>query len=113
VKGPWQSFRRLALGLALIAGTSAVLLLSDSQTRKSGRLPRVALFQYSSQAILDEGIAGIIDALRDRGWEDGRTIEIQKFNAENDLPTATSIARELTGGRFDYVFTVSTNCLQA
>lgn len=114
MRRPWQNVRRLALGLALIAATSAVLLLSDSQkSRDAGRLPRVALFQYSSQVILDEGIAGMVDALRDRGWEDGRTISIQKFNAENDLPTATSIARELTGGRFDYVFTVSTNCLQA
>jgi putative ABC transport system substrate-binding protein len=39
-------------------------------------------------------------------------MRFQRFNAENDLPTANSMARELTGGRFDYVFTVSTNCLQ-
>ena len=59
-------------------------------------LPRVAVFKYSSQAILDEGIRGLLDSLRDHGYEDGRTMRLQQFNAENDLPTATSIARELT-----------------
>ncbi len=109
----WRNLRRLGLGLALIAAAAAVLLLSDSARRDAGRLPRVAVFQFSSQPTLDDGISGMLDSLRDHGYENGRTMLLQKFNAENDLPTANSIARELTGGRFDYVFTVSTNCLQA
>jgi putative ABC transport system substrate-binding protein len=110
-----RDVRRLALGLVLIAISSGVLLLSDWQrgAKTAERLPRVAIFQFSSQAMLDEGIHGMLDALRDHGYEDGRTMSLQRFNAENDLPTANSIARELTGGRFDYIFTVSTNCLQA
>lgn len=107
--------RRLSVGVALIALSSAVLLVSDRQRAgdRTTRLPRVAIFQYSSQPMLDEGIRGMLDALRDHGYENGRTILVQRFNAENDLPTANSIARELTSGRFDFVFTVSTNCLQA
>jgi putative tryptophan/tyrosine transport system substrate-binding protein len=106
---------RLALGLMLIVTTSSILLVSDlNRTRRpAAALPRVAIFQYSSQLILDEGVRGMLDALNDHGYVHGRTVELQMFNAENDLPTASSIARELTGGRFDYVFTVSTNCLQA
>ena len=106
---------RLGMGLLLIGGSAALLLISDWNrgTRRTAGLPRVAVFQYSSQAILDEGVRGLIDSLHDHGYVEGRTVRLQKFNAENDLPTANSIARELTGGRFDYVFTVSTNCLQA
>ena len=115
MNGSWRIMRRLGLGLGLIAISAAVLLLSDWQrgTRPPATLPRVAVFKFSSQAILDEGVRGLLDSLRDHGYEDGRTMRLQHFNAENDLPTATSIARELTTGRFDYVFTVSTNCLQA
>lgn len=111
----WQNIRRLALGVALIAASGAILLLSDWQGghRPVAHLPRVAVFQFSSQPILDEGVRGLLDALREHGYEMGRTMLLEHFNAENDLPTATSIARELTSGRFDYVFTVSTNCLQA
>ncbi len=106
--------RRLAIGLLLIAGCAILLLLSDSNRGgRAAALPRVALFQYSSQPMLDEGQRGLLDALRDRGFVDGRNMRLQRFNAENDMSTATSIAHELTGGRFDYVLTISTNCLQA
>ncbi len=106
--------RRLSIGLVLIAASAAVLLISDWDRgrRPAASLPRVAIFQYSSQIILEEGIRGMLDSLRDHGYVDGRTMQLQKYNAENDLPTANSVARELTSGRFDYVFTVSTNCLQ-
>ncbi len=111
----WHIVRRLAIGLVLIAASAALLLISDWNRgkRPTAGLPRVAIFQYSSQAILDEGVRGMLDSLRDHGYIRDRSIQLQMFNAENDLPTANSIARELTGGRFDYVFTVSTNCLQA
>ncbi len=110
-----QILRRLGLGFVLIAASAALLLISDwNRGRRPAvaDLPRVAIFQYSSQIILDEGVRGMLDALRDHGFVEGRTIQLQRFNAENDLPTANSMANELTGGRFDYVFTVSTNCLQ-
>lgn len=110
-----QFLQRLGAGLTLIAVCAALLLFSDSNRSRTSRarLPRVAVFQFSSQPMLDEGLRGMLDALRDHGYVPGRSIRLDRFNAENDLPTANSIARELTGGRFDYVFTVSTNCLQA
>ncbi len=110
----WHIARRLGMGLVLIAASAGVLLISDWDRgrRRTASLPRVAVFQYSSQVILDEGIRGMIDSLHDHGYVEGRTMQLQRFNAENDLPTANSMAHELTGGKFDYVFTVSTNCLQ-
>ncbi len=103
------------MGFVLISAAAAVLLISDWGRRKPSpsRMPRVAIFQFSSHILLEEAAQGLLDALRDHGYIHGRTIALQRFNAENDLPTANSIARELTGGRFDYVFTLSTNCLQA
>ncbi len=104
--------RRLILGFALILLCAVILLLSDRE-RAVSAVPRVAIFQFSSQQILDDGVRGLVDALRDHGYSDGRTIRLERFNAENDMPTVNSIAHELTTGRFGYVFTVSTNCLQA
>jgi ABC-type uncharacterized transport system substrate-binding protein len=103
------------MGAGLIAVASAFLLLSDWKQRHAApaAVPRVAIMQFSSVAILDDGVRGILDQLRDDGYVQGRTIETDRFNAENDMPTANSIAKELTSGRYGYVFTVSTNCLQA
>lgn len=104
--------RRCISGFALILLCCAILLLSDRKQAVSA-VPRVAIFQFSSQKILDDGVRGMVDELRSRGYIDGSTMRVERFNAENDMPTANSIARELTAGRFAYVFTVSTNCLQA
>src|SRR4030095_5254117 len=102
-------FKRLSLGFVLLALSSAVLLLSDWGQRKGGtaRIRRVAIVQHASQAVLDEGVRGMIDALTAAGFIEGRNIAIQRFNAENDLPTANTIARERTTGEDD-MFTTST-----
>ena len=109
----WSALRPLALGVALIAAASAVLLISDWKQRRSGKLlTRVALVQHASQSALDEGVQGIVDGLRNHGFIDGRTISMERFNAENDLPTANAIARQVAGGEFDLVITASTLSLQ-
>src|SRR5438105_2044019 len=73
----------------LIALSSAVLLMSDLRQRKGagGRIRRVAIVPHASQPVLDDGVRGMLDALAANGFIDGRSIAIQRFNAENDLPT--------------------------
>jgi putative ABC transport system substrate-binding protein len=68
--------------------------------------------QHASQPALDEGVRGIIDELAARGFADGRNLAIQRFNAENDLPTANTIARQVTTGEYDMVITASTLSMQ-
>lgn len=115
------SLRRLALGLVLIAATSAVLLFSDLRSRvdpvaaapKSGRMLRVALLQHASQAILDQGREGMMAGMSARGWVAGKNFELKYYNAEGDMPTAQAIAKEMAGGHYDLLMTISTPSLQA
>jgi ABC-type uncharacterized transport system substrate-binding protein len=114
-----SAIRRLALGIILIIAASAVLLISDWGRREhkggstaSGKVPRVAIFQFASRPVLDDNVAGMIDALAKDGFVDGQTVSIQRFNAENDFLTANTIAKAIVGGHFDLVLTSSTPCLQ-
>jgi ABC-type uncharacterized transport system substrate-binding protein len=106
--------RRITLGIALICLVSAILLVSDWNRRSAPKqkLPRVALFQFASRPLLDEGSAGVIEGLKNRGFVPGQTIRIERFNSENDLPTANSISRAIVDGGYDLAITVSTPCLQ-
>jgi ABC-type uncharacterized transport system substrate-binding protein len=106
--------QRLWLGFGLIALSSAVLLLSDWGQRQgdTARIRRVAIVQHASQSVLDDGVRGILDALAAEGFVDGRNIALQRFNAENDLPTANTIARQVTAGEYDMVITSSTLSMQ-
>ena len=106
----WLALRRLALGIFLIAGASAILLLSD--VKWEGEVPRIAIFQFSSRPTLDESVAGMLEGLASEGFVEGRNISIQRFNAENDLPTANTIAKGIVSGKFKLVLTSSTPCLQ-
>jgi putative tryptophan/tyrosine transport system substrate-binding protein len=106
--------KRLRLGIALILACCAVLLFSDRDRRAAASsIPRVAILQYSSTLVLDDAARGIIDYLREHGYEKGRNMVLDRYNAENDMATNTGIAQQVVSGKYDYAFTVSTNCLQS
>ena len=109
------ALRRLSLGLFLAALASAVLLLSDAHQRrpKAQPRPRVAVFQIASRPVLDDSVRGVLEGLAAAGYREGTTLEVKRYNAEGDLPTANAIAREIVGGGFDVAITASTPALQA
>src|SRR5207247_4609962 len=132
----WQMrfvVKRLLLGLVLIISASAALLLSDLGRRSTiisasaalllsdlGRrstsarnIPHVGLLQHASTMLLDEGTRGAIDDLAANGFIEGKTIVIDKFNAQGDISVGSSIAKEMVNARYDLLLTVSALSLQA
>jgi putative tryptophan/tyrosine transport system substrate-binding protein len=113
------AIKRLALGVLLIAAASATLLLADREHRAGAarggtrKAQRVAILQHANTAVLDEGIRGTIDGLASRGFHDGDTLTIERFNAQGDMPTGVAIARQVTAGGYDLVITSSTPAMQA
>src|ERR1051325_10332335 len=119
----FESVKRLSLGLALIAVASGVLLYSDlrSRNRSPKRLGqpaagvkqfRVALVQHASQEVLDDSVRGIIESLAERGYPEGAKLLLRRYNAEGDMPTANSIAKEVVSAGNDLIITASTVSLQ-
>jgi len=51
--------------------------------------------------------------LTERGYRDGDKIRLHRFSAEADLPTANTIAKQITDGSYPMVITISTLSLQA
>lgn len=110
---PLASFLRRSLPtVALLAGASALLLVTDQAGTRRSR-PAVAVLKQVSTAVLDDAVTGMLEGLVEKGWRDGDTVTIRQFNAEGDMAQANAIAREITGGGFDMVLTSSTPSLQA
>jgi len=107
--------QRLLLGFVLIAMASAALLLSDigRRTALARSVPHIGLLQHASTMLLDEGTRGAIDGLAENGFVDGKTIVIEKFNAQGDISVGNSIAKEMVNARYDLLVTMSTLSLQA
>jgi putative tryptophan/tyrosine transport system substrate-binding protein len=116
-QGPQMRFvvKRLLLGLMLIVSASVALLLSDlgRRTNISRDIPHVGLLQHASTMLLDEGTRGAIDGLARNGFIEGKTIVIDKFNAQGDISVGNSIAKEMVNARYELLLTMSTLSLQA
>jgi ABC-type uncharacterized transport system substrate-binding protein len=73
---------------------------------------RVAMLQHASQPVLDQGRMGVVAGLAERGWVDGRNLELKLYNAQGDMAVAQTIANEMVGGGYDMLLSVSTVSLQ-
>lgn len=109
--------RHFGPGVLLILVAAAVLLFSDPRRNREPRgddaPKKIALVNYLSVPVLEEGEAGMIAGLAEAGFIDGRNMELQRFNAQGDRSTAILIAKEVVGGDFDAILTLSTPVLQA
>lgn len=106
---------KLVRPIIAILLTASVLLLLDLDNRTNNseeELPSVAIFKMASRLVLDQTEQGIIDALRDSGFIDGKTCTIQRYSAEGDMGTANTIAQNIVSSKFDMVITASTPALQ-
>ena len=119
----FDTFKRLLLGVGLIALAAGVLLYTDRGSRNFSRTQpavpgapakviRVALVQHASISALEEGCNGIVEALASRGYKDGDRIQLKRYNAEADIGTANAIAKEVTSGGYDLIISTSTVSLQ-
>ena len=112
--------KKIALGSALIAASAAILLYSDLGSRNggagnrdhAGKTLQVAIVQQTSIPPLDDGVRGALAALKERGYADGGRMVVSRYNAQGDIATANAIAREVTSGNFDLIFSASTVSLQ-
>lgn len=107
------SFLRQCLPTLVLLGGASALLLATDRGAAARRLPAVAVLQQVSTAVLDDAVRGMIEGLAERGFVDGRTVSIRRYNAEGDAAQANAIAREIVNGPFDIVLTSSTPSLQA
>jgi ABC-type uncharacterized transport system substrate-binding protein len=110
------AFRRLGLGILLIALASAILLVADRERREPAerRELKLAIFQHADSAIMEDGVRGMIDGLAARGYRAGEGgVTIDRFSAQNDMPTGITIARQVTNGDYDLIVTSSTPSMQA
>jgi len=102
--------------LLVLIALSSILLLSDLSNRKGGskniEKTRIAIFRYTSNQILEDTEKGVLEKIQSsKAFLDGR-IEIRKYNAEGDMPTANMIAQNILSEKFDIVVTISTPALQ-
>ncbi len=115
-----NAFRRVALGIAVVAAASLILLLSDLQHReRAGRLAiakhkwKLYFVQYNDVIDVKDAEAGVIKGLHESGLVDGRDYQIKILNAQGDMATVSALIDAAVTGGADMLITFSTPTLQA
>ena len=117
-----NAFRRIALGIAVVAAASVILLLSDLQHRERaaarGALTKkhtwkIYFVQYNDVIDVKDAENGVLEGLRESGLENGRDFEVKILNAQGDMATVSALIDAAVTGGADLLITFSTPTLQA
>jgi putative tryptophan/tyrosine transport system substrate-binding protein len=114
------ALNRLALGLGLIALFSAILLLSDLGHRKTAsasypdsgsqagaatRTMKAAIVYYAPGVATEECVQGLIDGLKESGFEEGKNLEVRKADAQADMMNIPAILQNYDSSDVDLIMT--------
>lgn len=76
-------------------------------------MKKVAISTIVEVPSLLETIRGVKEALAERGYVEGETLEIEYQNANGNMPTQQQIAKKFVGGNPDVIIPVTTPTAQA
>lgn len=105
--------------LGLISFLTAGIILTGcssgaaSQGLKDKKKIKIGISQLVEHPALDSARQGFIKALKDKGYEEGKNIELDIQNAQGDIPTAQSIAQKFVSTNKDMIFAIATPSAQA
>src|SRR5215831_8675890 len=86
---------------------------ADSAAAAADRVWSIGIFQLTSHPALDACANGIVKALADNGFAEGKNDKIDRQNAQGDIPTLTTIAQKFVDAKVDLIVADSTPALLA
>lgn len=94
----------------LIACLISLTFISCSKKEK---VFTIGYVQLTDDASLDDAKRGVIESLKQAGFEDGKNIEIDFQSAQGDLANVPMILRSFKNKNVDMVMTATTPCMLA
>lgn len=101
------------LVVGVLSGCSSNSSTSADNEENSGNSIKIGITQIVEHPALDAARDGIVDAFKDKGYEDGKKIKIDFQNAQDDMPTTQTIAEKFVNDNVDLIAAISTPSAQA
>ncbi|KDR94609.1 putative ABC transport system substrate-binding protein [Peptoclostridium litorale DSM 5388] len=103
----------LLLSLSVLTGCSNDQEASSgSSDSNSSETYSIGISQIVEHPALDSSRQGIIDALAEEGFVEGKNLDIEFQNAQGDMPTAQTIADGFVSSKKDMIVAIATPCAQ-
>lgn len=105
------------LFISLLSGCSSTAAPAKNQseeaTNQSVKPVEIGITQIVEHPALDSSRQGFIDALASKGFKDGDNVKLDFQNAQGDIPTAQTIAKNFASSKKDMIFAIATPTAQA
>lgn len=89
----------------------SVVVISGCTKQKKEELYKIGIVQIVQTPLLDKARAGVIDAMKEAGFIDGKNIKIVYRNAQGEILNINMILQEFVQGKVDLIITNSSPCL--
>lgn len=97
-------------------GIAAVAIIAMSMGMLAGcgggKMYKVGVVQFVQHGALDQANKGMIDGLKDNGFEEGKNLEIDPQNANGDPSNLQSIAQQFISNEDDLILAIATPAAQ-
>ncbi len=107
----------LLVGSLLIGCTASPTPLeaeeSNTASKQQDDIIKIGITQLVEHPALDASRQGFIAALEENGYISGENFEIEYQNAQNDIPTAQTIASNFVADKKDMILAIATPSAQA
>lgn len=100
--------------IGVLGGCSSNSKSTSASTEENNKdMIKIGITQVVEHPALDSAREGIIAALKEKGYEDGKNIKISYENAQNDMPTTQTIAEKFVNDNVDLIAAIATPSAQA
>lgn len=109
----FTGFLALLMSASILGGCAGSQASVQENPTKENKKIKIGITQIVEHPALDSSRQGFIDALKEKGFEEGRNIEIDFQNAQGDQSTTQTIAQKFVSDKVDMIFAIATPSAQA
>ena len=84
----------------------------DGEEKTEDKVYKIGVVQLVQHGALDQANQGMIDGLKDNGYEEGKNLKIDQQNAQNDQSNLQTIAQQFLSNEVDMIFAIATPAAQ-
>lgn len=98
---------------ATFTGCGGSSTSSNGESSSSSDMKNIGIVQLVQHDALDSANKGFVDALKEKGYEEGKNIKIEQQNAQGEQANAQTIAKQFVDSKKDLIFAIATPAAQA
>lgn len=104
--------KKLGLILAVVMSMSMFAACSK-EGNSSSDVKKVGIVQYIQHPALDASNEGFVAGLKEKGYEEGKNLEIEQQNAQGKIDVSQQLAGQFVTGKKNLIFAIATPTAQA